>query len=78
MEVLGDDLDSTRITKPEMHAEMSTNLVNSKSKYYSCQRRQLRSSRLSRLAVRNLTSDKVDLDCQNHLDRSEVCSEPSC
>jgi len=35
-------LDSTTVTKPPVHAEMVTNLVNPKSQIYSCQRRQLR------------------------------------
>jgi hypothetical protein len=35
-------LDSTTVTKPPVHAEMVTNLVNPKSQTYSCQRRQLR------------------------------------
>jgi len=40
----GGVLDSTRVTKPPVHAEMVTNLVNPKSQTYSCQRRQLRTS----------------------------------
>jgi len=42
----GDDLDSTWITKLQVHAEMSANLVKSKLKLNSCKRRQLRFSRL--------------------------------
>ena len=38
----GGVLDSTTVTKPPVHAEMVTNLVNPKSQTYSCQRRQLR------------------------------------
>jgi len=40
----GGVLDSTTATKPPVHAEMVTNLVNPKSQTYSCQRRQLRTS----------------------------------
>jgi len=43
----GGVLDSTRVTKPPVHAEMVTNLVNPKSQTYSCQRRQLRTSCLN-------------------------------
>jgi len=44
---LGGVLDSTPVTKPVVHAEMVTNLVNPKSQTYSCQRRQLRTSCLN-------------------------------
>jgi len=47
----GADLDSTTVTKLEGHAELVADLVNSLLHIYSCQRRQLRTSRLSRLAV---------------------------
>jgi len=43
----GGVLDSTTATKPPVHAEMVTNLVNQKSQTYSCQRRQLRTSCLN-------------------------------
>jgi len=43
----GGVLDSTTATKPPVHAEMVTNLVNPKSQTYSCQRRQLRTSCLN-------------------------------
>ena len=42
---LGDDLASTWVAKPEVHAEYVGNLVNSPANY-SCQRRQLRTRRL--------------------------------
>jgi len=42
----GGVLDSTPVTKPVVHAEMVTNLVNPKSQTISCQRRQLRTRRL--------------------------------
>jgi len=44
---LGGVLDSTTVTKPPVHAEMVTNLVNPKSQTISCQRRQLRTSCLN-------------------------------
>jgi len=39
-------LDSTTVTKLEGHAELVAELVNSLLQTYSCQRRQLRTSRL--------------------------------
>ena len=47
IKVIGGVLDSTPITKLPVHAEMVTNLVNPKSQFYSCQRRQLRTSCLN-------------------------------
>ena len=44
--IFGGVLDSTPVTKPRVHAEMVTNLVNPKSQTISCQRRQLRTRRL--------------------------------